>query len=109
MMSSVNYDFILFKSSGSTFTMVDIYFYAISSHKPAPTQDLTQAWLLHVNYIKVALELLENSIDPVLFRPPYLKLLQFNSEITSKTTWRITSSQVNLVLLSLAQLYLSIV
>ena len=41
--------------------------------------------------------------------PRHLKLFQFNSKITSKTTGRITSSQVNLVLLSLALLYLSLV
>ena len=65
-------------------------------HQPR-IEDLTQAWLLSVDYIKDASELLKGSINPVLFRPPYLKLLQFNIKITSKTTCWITSSKVNLV------------
>ena len=103
MISSVNYDFIL---------LVDIYFqchlFPKTTHQPE-IEDLTHSWLLNVHYIKVALELLKGSINPVLFGTHYLKLIQFNSNITSKTTWRITSSQVNLVLLSLALLYLSLV
>ena len=74
------------------------------THQPQ-TEDLTQAWLLNV----LTSEIRKGSFNPVLFEPPYLKLLQVNIKINSKTTLMITSIQGNLVLLSLALLYLSLV
>ena len=62
-----------------------------------------------LHYIKVDSELLKGSFNPVLFGPRYLKLLKVKIKINSKTTSRMSSIQGNLVLLSLALLYLSLV
>ena len=90
-------------------TVVDIFlmpFWFFPQVTQQPWIDnLTQAWLMNVYYIRIASETFKGSFN----HTPYSKLLQVNTKITSETTWRITSSQGNLVLLSLAVLYLSLV
>ena len=84
--------------------------FLLNSNKNAMTKQKNDRFWPKPDYrMFTTSRLLQSFLKAALtINPHHLKLLQFNSKITSKTTGRITSSQVNLVLLSLALLYLSL-
>ena len=57
---------------------------SLINHPPTPNRKLNLSLIAECSYIKVASELIKGSFNPVLFKPPYLKLLQVNIKITSK-------------------------